>query len=252
MSLDTCIPSREYFHHILINLGLKAAKAAVLLIGLVPRTLLSHELKPNKCGSLVGMIRLVLFFLVTLVSALASAQTPISIATGGTGGTYYPVGGGYAELINAHVEGYSAVAEVTGGAVENVGLVSRGEADIAFAVADTAYWAYRGELDGLPELSNLRAIGVAYFNTVHIVTVEGMGISQLSDVVGKRVSIGSPGAGRSAITILEANGISLQDIHPQRLNFNETAMALRDSQIDVGFISVGAPTSALLDLATAR
>lgn len=197
--------------------------------------------------------------LLALFAGPAFAQTQLSIATGGTGGVYYPTGGAYAELINRHLEGYSAVAEVTGASVENVGLIARGDSDIALALADTVFQAYTGTVnfggDGQPpQLPNLRALGSAYPNAVQLVTLEGSGITSLADLRGKRVSVGAPGSGTevSAKAILEANGITYDDFEPQRLNFNETTAAIRDGQIDAGFLSVGPPTSAILDLATTR
>ena len=173
---------------------------------------------------------------------------------------YYPTGGAYAELVNKYMDGYTAVAEVTGASVENVGLISRGDSDIALALADTVYQAYTGTgafdgQDGRPgALENLRALGSAYPNAVHIVALAGSGITTLQDLQGKRISVGAPGSGTevSAQTILNANGITYDDLSAQRLNFNETADALRDGQLDAGFLSVGPPTSSLLDLATTR
>jgi TRAP transporter TAXI family solute receptor len=190
---------------------------------------------------------------------VALAQTNLSIATGGTGGVYFPTGGAYAELINKYVDGFNAVAEVTGASVENAGLISRGDSDIALALADTIFQAYTGTgrfdgSSGLRQLSNLRSLGSAYPNAVHLVTIEGSGIETLQDLRGRRVSVGAPGSGTevSAQSILNANGITYDDIAEQRLNFNETADALRDGQIDVGFWSVGPPTSSILSLAEAR
>ena len=204
--------------------------------------------------------RTVLVSVVTLLLGGALAQGELSIATGGTGGVYYPTGGAYAELVNKYMDGYTAVAEVTGASVENVGLISRGDSDIALALADTVYQAYTGGgafdgQDGRPgALENLRALGSAYPNAVHIVALAGSGITTLQDLKGKRISVGAPGSGTevSAQTILNANGITYDDINAQRLNFNETADALRDGQLDAGFLSVGPPTSSLLDLATTR
>ncbi|HEX7005200.1 MAG TPA: TAXI family TRAP transporter solute-binding subunit [Trueperaceae bacterium] len=201
------------------------------------------------------LARTLLASLVALFISATFAQTQLSIATGGTGGTYYPVGGGYAELINDYLDGYQAVAEVTGASVENVGLISRGDSDIALALADTVYQAYTGtgQLEGR-QLENLRSLGVAYANTVHIVTLADSGIESISDLEGKVVSVGAPGSGTevSAQTLLNANGITYDQIDERRLNFNETAAALRDGQIEAGFWSVGPPTSSILDLATTR
>ena len=207
----------------------------------------------------MSFLRTLLFTTVTLLLGVTLAQSELSIATGGTGGVYYPTGGAYAELINTYMDGYSAVAEVTGASVENVGLVSRGDSDMALALADTVFQAYSGTgrfgPEGeLPQLENLRALGSAYPNAVHIVTIEGSGITSLQDLAGMRVSVGAPGSGTelSAQTILNANGITYDDIDEQLLNFNETTDALRDGQIDAGFLSVGPPTSSILSLAETR
>ncbi|WP_297617019.1 TAXI family TRAP transporter solute-binding subunit [uncultured Roseicyclus sp.] len=192
-------------------------------------------------------------------STLLAAATPVlaqeqlSIATGGTGGVYYPMGGGLAEIINAHVDGYSATAEVTGASVENMGLIATGDADIAFALADTVQQAFggTGRFEG-QALPMLRGLAVSYANMVHIVALEGSGITALADLRGKRVSIGAPGSGTevNAAAILNANGITYDDIDEQRLNFNETADALANGDIDAGIWSVGAPTSSIMNLAT--
>lgn len=189
------------------------------------------------------------------LGAPAVAQEQLSIATGGTGGTYYPVGGGLAEIVNTHVDGYSATAEVTGASVENMGLIATGDADLAIALADTVAQAYNGtgRFDG-QQLDMVRGLASLYANMVHIVALESSGITSLEDLRGKRVSIGAPGSGTEVNTaaILSANGISYDDIDEQRLNFNETADALANGDIDAGFWSVGAPTSSILNLATTQ
>ena len=183
----------------------------------------------------------------------ALAQEQLSIATGGTGGVYYPMGGGLAEVINNHVEGYAAVAEVTGASVENMGLIATGDSDFAIALADTVQQAYQGSgrFEG-QQIEATRAIASLYANMIQIVTLDGSGIASLQDLKGKRVSVGAPGSGTevNAMTLLEANGISFDDFDAQRLNFNETADALNNGDIDAGFWSVGAPTSSILNLAT--
>ena len=186
---------------------------------------------------------------------LAVAQQQLSVATGGTGGTYYPLGGGLAEMIGKHIEGYEAVAEVTGASVENMGLVWRGDSDLALALADTVYQAYTGtgDFEGR-QLENIRALASVYPNAVQIVTLADSGIESLSDLEGKVVSVGAPGSGTelNARALLEANGITYDDFDPRRLNFNETADAIRDGDIDAGFWSVGPPTSSIMNLATTR
>jgi len=187
------------------------------------------------------------------VAAPAVAQTQLSIATGGTGGVYYPIGGGLAEIINGEIDGYSATAEVTGASVENMGLIATGDADLALALADTVAQAYAGtdRFEG-QQLEMIRGLASVYANMVQIVALEDSGITSLEDLRGKRVSIGAPGSGTevNAAAILEANGITYDDIDEQRLNFNETADALSNGDIDAGFWSVGAPTSSILNLST--
>lgn len=203
-------------------------------------------------------MRLLKSLLVTLIIVAAPAsmaQQRLSIATGGTGGVYYPYGGGLAELINEYVDGHSAVAEVTGASVENMGLIFRGDSDLALALADTVYQAYTGTgaFEGR-RIANTRALGSIYPNAVQLVTLADSGITSLQDLRGERVSVGAPGSGTelNARAILESNGISYDDFSPQRLNFNETADALRDGDIAAGFWSVGPPTSSILNLAATR
>jgi uncharacterized protein len=189
------------------------------------------------------------------LAAPAVAQQQLSVATGGTGGVYFPIGGGIAELINNHIEGYSAVAEVTGASVENMGLISRGDSDFALALADTVIQAHSGTgaFEGR-QLPELRALASIYPNAIQIVALADSGITSLADLRGKRVSVGAPGSGTevNAQSILTSNGITYDDIRAERLNFNETADALRDGDIDAGFWSVGPPTSSIMNLAATR
>ena len=190
-----------------------------------------------------------------VLAAPTLAQTQLSIATGGTGGVYYPMGGGLAEIINNRIDGYSATAEVTGASVENMGLIATGDADLAIGLADTVYQAQTGtgRFDG-QRLEMIRGLASLYANMVQIVTLADSGIASLEDLRGRRVSIGAPGSGTevNASAILNANGITYDDIEEQRLNFNETADALANGDIDAGFWSVGAPTSSILNLATTQ
>ena len=208
-------------------------------------------------GHIVGGLRGPLLSVAILAAGAigAQAQEQLSIATGGTGGVYYPMGGGLAEIINNHIDGYSATAEVTGASVENMGLIATGDADLAIGLADTVAQAQTGtgRFEG-QQLEMIRGVAVMYANLVQIVTLADSGITGLSDLAGKRVSIGAPGSGTevNAAAILNANGLTYDDIDEQRLNFNETADALSNGDIDAGFWSVGAPTSSILNLATTQ
>ncbi len=194
-------------------------------------------------------------FCAAIAAGSGAHAMELSIATGGTGGVYYPYGGGLAEIIGDHVEGYTASVEVTGASVENMALISRFDSDLALALADTVYDAYHGEGDfedrHIPET---RALASIYPNAVQIVTLADSGIESLDDLRGERVSVGAPGSGTevSAETLLNANDITYDDFDQERLNFNETADALRDGDIVAGFWSVGPPTSSIMNLAATR
>jgi TRAP transporter TAXI family solute receptor len=179
----------------------------------------------------------------------------LALATAGTGGVYYVLGGSIAELWSRELPEYDFVAEVTGGSVENLSLLLGGDVQVAFSMGTSAHEVfYATGFFSEREPAQVLALTALYPNVLHLVTVEGTGVESLSDLVGRRISVGAPGSGTevAARTLLEGNGIGYDDFQPQRLNFNETASALRDGNIDAGFVSAGHPTSAIVDLATAR
>src|SRR4029078_1924341 len=121
-----------------------------------------------------------------LVVALAASAQTISIATGGTGGVYYPMGGGIAAVLSKYVPGMSATAEVTGGSVDHLQLIGSGKPYIGFAMADASQDAYRGEDKFKDHKVPLRTLMVLYPNRMHVVTVEGHGIQKMGELKGKR------------------------------------------------------------------
>lgn len=191
---------------------------------------------------------------------LGDRPDTLALATAGTGGVYYVLGGALAERWSAALPNHHVVAEVTGGSVENLNLLLRGEVAVAFAMGTTAHQAHVGSgpfaegAGARVEPGRVRTLAALYPNALHVVTLAGSDIRSVADLRGRRVSVGAPGSGTevAARTLIEANGLTYNDIRVQRLNFNETANALRDGQIDAGFWSVGPPTSSLMDLATAR
>ena len=182
----------------------------------------------------------------------AVAQTRISIATGGTGGVYYPLGGGLANVLSKYVPNMQATAEVTGASVDNMKLVGGGKAEVGFTMADTAWDAYQG-LDKFKDNKQaVRALVEFYPNLTHVVTVEGKGIEKMADLKGKRISTGSPGSGTEvmAFRILEAYGIDNdKDVKRERLSVAESVNALKDGKIDALIWVGGIPTPAITDLA---
>ena len=175
----------------------------------------------------------------------------ISIATGGTGGTYYPYGGALAGIINNKAENVEATAEVTGASVENARLLDSGEAQLGLLMNDVVFQAYNGE-NQFDKPIELRTFLGMYANVMHVVALEGSGTLGVADIKGKKVSVGAPGSGTEnmANQVLDALSITYDDINEFRLSFGENTEGLRDRVIDVGIWSVGAPTSSIMDLAT--
>lgn len=182
----------------------------------------------------------------------AWAADQISVATGGTGGVYYPYGGGMAEIINKYVPGVEAVAEVTGASVENVRLVDKGESAIGLVMGDTAFQAYAGAGKFTGDAKKIAALFVMYPNQFHVVVKKDSDIRTVSDLKGKKISLGAPGSGTAveAEAVLTSMGVGKGDITPVFLSFNETADALKNGTIDAGMWSVAPPTSSIMDLAT--
>jgi uncharacterized protein len=186
--------------------------------------------------------------------SLSQAQQParISITTGGTGGVYYPMGGGMANVLSKHLPGLQATAEVTGGSVDNLKLINAGKSEVGFSMADAAWEAAQGIDKFKDNKVNARTLLVLYPNKMHVVTVEGTGLAKLADLKGKRVSTGSPGSGTEimALRMLEAIGLDAKkDIKQERLGAAESVNAIKDRKIDAFFWSGGVPTAAVTDLA---
>lgn len=199
------------------------------------------------------------WLVVALLAGCCAAPTGppvrrLSIATGGTGGVYYPYGGGIARVISAHIPGVEATAEVTAGSIDNLKLLADGRADLGFALADSLAEAVKGtgpfaERGPMP----IRALAVLYANYTHLGTFATSGIERLADLKGRVVSTGAAGSGTEIIAsrILEAAGIdSTRDLRRRSLGVAQSADALKDGKIDAFFWSGGLPTAAVLDLAT--
>ena len=188
-------------------------------------------------------------------SGASSGTAPrqrLSIATGGTGGVFYPYGGGLAKIITEHVPNVEATAEVTAASVDNLKFLKQGASDLAFTMADTAHDAVRAreafaEFGAVPA----RTLAVLYSSYVHLVTREGTGIEEIRDLRGRTLSIGAAGSGTTvlALRILEAVGIDAErDIRAQSLGVAQSVDALKDGKIDAFFWNGGLPTAAVLDL----
>ena len=184
-------------------------------------------------------------------AALAQQGLNIAIATGGTGGVYYPLGGGMANVLSKHVPGMQASARVTGGSVDNLKLIGSQQSEVALVMVDAALDALKGEdkFKGTPV--DVRTLMVLYPNRMHVVSMEGTGVEKMSDLKGKRVSTGSPGSATEvmAFRVIEAAGLDKdKDMRRERLGVAESVNALKDRKIDAFFWVGGLPTAAVTDL----
>lgn len=213
-------------------------------------------LPPASRGLLVTIVSAALAACSSLGACSSNSGSPnarfLSVATGGTGGVYYPYGGGLAKILNENLPGVRASAEVTAASVDNLKLIGSSRADIAFTLADTLADAVagRGAFEGRPVAA--ASLAVLYSNYTHIVTLAQSGIRAVPDLRGRTISSGSAGSGTEVIAfrVLRAAGLDPdRDVRRQALGVSESADALKDGKIDAFFWSGGLPTAAVQDLA---
>ena len=185
--------------------------------------------------------------------ALAAQAQNISIATGGTGGVYYPLGGGMAAVLSKYVSGLQATAEVTGGSVANLQLIGTGKPYLGMTMADATLDAYKGQDKFTGKPVPVRTLMIMYPNRMHVVSIEGTGVTRMAELKGKRVSTGSGGSATEvmAFRVIEAAGLDKdKDMRRERLGVAESVSALKDRKIDAFFWVGGLPTAAVTDLAS--
>ena len=185
----------------------------------------------------------------------AQAETKFfSVGSGPTGGVYYPLGGGIANLVSKYVKDAQATAEATSGSVDNVKLVGGDPAYLSLASADVVQEAVKGTgmFEGAP--LQVRTIASLYPNIIQIVALKTSGIAAIADLKGKRVATGTPGSGIEILSnrILEAAGMDPdKDIERAKLATGDAVNALRDGKVDAMVFSGGVPAPAISDLAAA-
>lgn len=199
----------------------------------------------------IGLLLLTATFALPFHYAAAQQnESQMAIGTGGTGGVWYPLGGAIANILTKTLPNLTVTAEVTGGSVDNIKLISTGQSKLGFSMTDAAWDARQGQ-GKFKEKVNLRTLAVFYPQKNHVVTLEGSGIEKMSDLRGKRVSVGSPGSGSEiiALRVLEAYGINPdKDIIKQRLGVAEAVNAIKDRKIDAFIHNAATPIPAVVDL----
>jgi hypothetical protein len=193
--------------------------------------------------------------LLVLVSFTTAQQTFVTIATGGTAGTYFPLGGAMAEIWNKAIKNMNSTTMSTGASAANVALLKDNKVDVIFVQNDAAYYALNDlEIYKDKSFKDIRGMAALYNETCQLVALAESGIKTVADLKGKRVSVGAAGSGveLNARQILAAAGLTYADIKVQYLSFGESASNLKDGNIDAAFNTAGAPTAAIVDLATTK
>ena len=178
----------------------------------------------------------------------------LNIATGGTAGTYYPIGGAMAEIINKDVPNVNASAQATGASVANVNMLKEGRVELGIVQNDIAYYAINGTemFEESGKVENLRGMASLYPETCQFVVLESSGIKSIADLKGKMVAVGAAGSGAEANArqILEAYGLTYDDVNEQFLSFADGAIALKDGTVDAAYLTAGYPTASVQDVAS--
>lgn len=186
-------------------------------------------------------------------ASMASSPRFISIATGGTGGTYFILGTGMSKIIEKYVPNVRVSVESTAATTENVRLIAAKKVQFAIAMPDGVYFGYHGGREFKDtKYPNLRSVMAGHSSPMHFIVRSDSGIKSLADLRGKRVALSAPGSTAvfMAESALEAYGLRRADYKPMLLSYAEQASALRDGTIDMACIFAGAPAASALDLST--
>ena len=188
-------------------------------------------------------------------NANAPKEQFLHMATGNTSGTYYPIGGAISEILNKDIDKMHSSVQSTSGSIANLNLLKDGTVEFAIVQNDIANYALNGtemfKDENKYKFETLRGLATLYPESCQCVTFESSGINSIADLRGKRVSVGAEGSGveANARQILAAYGLTYDDIQPQYLSFSAGSKALKDGQIDAAFLTAGAPTAAVQDVA---
>lgn len=198
---------------------------------------------------------LVLVMTTALLAGCGSKKQFVSITTGGTGGTYYPIGGAIAQTLTDNIEGLTVNSQAGNASVANCNLIGEGETESALVQNNVAYWAVEGigAFEGAA-ITNLRGIASLYPEAIQIVALKESGITSIQDLAGKKVGVGEIGSGVhfDVANILAAHGMTEDDLKADYLSFSEASQKLKDKQIDAAFVTAGYPTSSITDVNLAR
>jgi TRAP transporter TAXI family solute receptor len=190
-------------------------------------------------------------FLIGMV-APAPAANNLVLATGGTAGTYYPLGGAMAKIWNSKIKDMNVTAQTTGASAENVRLINKKEVELALVQSDTLDFAFNAKEAFKEPLKGMNAIAVLYPEIIQVVVGAASPIKSIADLKGKKVGVGAPGSGTEANfrQLLDAYGMKKEDVNAQFLSFAESAEAYKDKHIDAFIVTAGIPNAGIMDVST--
>jgi uncharacterized protein len=197
------------------------------------------------------VLLLVLVFALSCSSVVSAQVERFSFATGGTAGTYYPIGGAIADIVSKFVPGVELTAESTGASVANLKMARQGEVDFLLGASNTSFGAFSGDDPFDEAVENIRGVAALYPETFQFITRKDSGINSVNDLKGKKVVVGAPGSGteRTVKLVLGMYGITYDDLSPEFLSFSEGVTALKDRTVDCAVVGSGLPTAAVIDAA---
>ncbi|MDR1376265.1 MAG: TAXI family TRAP transporter solute-binding subunit [Synergistaceae bacterium] len=198
---------------------------------------------------------ILVLFIVGIFAAGAFAAEPmrLTMATGGTAGTYYPFGGALAQVMGEKSGVVSITAQASGATGENLNLIGNGDVELALVQNDLAHYAYAGlEIYKDNKVTNFKAIARLYPEVIHVVAQAGSGIKTIGDFKGKKVSVGASGSGNEANCrqIFELYELAYDNISPIFISYAETTNHFKDRQIDAFVYTTGIPNPSIMDIMT--
>ena len=208
---------------------------------------------PGSRRSKPVILVLALAWLAGQAAPAAAADVRLAIGTASTGGTWYPLGGGVANMINKYVPGYQAAAHPSGASIENINLLAAGDVDLIIVQNDLSDYAVNGtEFFKDRKIENLTAIARLYPETIHVVASKDSGIKTFADFKGKNISVGAPGSGNEANArqIFDIYGLSYNDLKPHFISYAETTDHFKDRLVDAFLYTTGAPNPSIQDIST--
>jgi len=196
---------------------------------------------------------LLIILLVAGCGGNAAGTVMLSLATGGSTGTYYSLGGALGQLWNSKAgKEINVTAQSTGATIENLNLLNKGDAELAIAQSDIMDFAFKGTEMFKAKLPDVRAVAYLYPEIIQLVVRDDGSINSVADLKGKRVGVGAPGSGTEANfrQIIDVFGLTYKDLNPQYLSFGESADKFKDNQIDAFLVVAGLPNNAIMDVST--